>query len=323
MSSARDTFLKNAGWHDAAATPVDGDLSARQYSRLTRGGSTSVLMECVSDGDTSLPAFVRMTKWLHRLGLSVPELYAVDTATGFALLEDFGDAKLTSLISQNPSCQKAHYETILDILIAIRNAPTPQLGTLSAREFCEATKLADEWYPGASSSRLDAFRLVLEPVLQETLAIQPTVSLRDFHADNIIWLPDRTPIRRPGLLDYQDAFLTHPAYDLMSLLTDARTDVTPSLRDEIIEIYAKKSGDSPSSLKQAVAVLGAQRSLRILGIFSRAAKSAGKPQHLSALPRVYRYLMECCEHPALAPVAADLAAALPTPTPAVLESLAS
>ena len=128
-----------------------------------------------------------------------------------------------------------------------------------------------------------------------------TVSLRDFHADNIIWLPERTNARKPGLLDYQDAFLTHPAYDLMSLLTDARTDVAPSLRREMIAVYAYRTGDSVEALTEAFSAFGAQRNLRILGIFARAARRDGKTQHLKALPRVYGYLSECCSHPSLAP----------------------
>ena len=322
MPNKRDSFLASAGWADAAHSPVAGDLSIRQYTRLSKGSASSILMECGPAIDTSLSDFLKMTEWLRAQGLSAPEIFAADTAAGLILLEDFGNAQLTTLIAQDPTCQMPRYDTLLDTLITIRNAPPPSLATPSARVFCEATKLVDIWYPAANTSGLDAFRAGLETVLEKVLRAPATVSLRDFHADNIIWLPERTNARKPGLLDYQDAFLTHPAYDLMSLLTDARTDVAPSLRREMIAVYAYRTGDSVEALTEAFSAFGAQRNLRILGIFARAARRDGKTQHLKALPRVYGYLSECCSHPSLAPFAGDLTAAMPAPDARMIESLA-
>lgn len=321
MDDAPSAFLANAGWAGATPSPVAGDLSTRQYTRLSKADASAILMLCDPATDASLPAFLKMTRWLRDQKLSAPEILAVDPENGFALLEDFGSAKLTALIAKNPSSQRPHYETILDTLIAIRNAPTPDLPKPTAQELCDATTLADEWYPNARPDRLDAFRSYLEPVLDRLLQGPRTVSLRDFHADNIIWLSGRPPLRQPGLLDYQDAFLVPPAYDLMSLLTDARTDVSPRLQSTLINIYAQKTGDDPTSLAGAFAALGAQRNLRILGIFTRAARRDGKTKHLNALPRVYRYLTDCCQHPALAHLYDDLAAGLPAPTPELLQGV--
>jgi len=323
MNNARASFLANAGWSGAAHSPVAGDLSVRQYTRLQKADASAILMECDPATDTSLPAFLKMTGWLRTQGLSAPKIYAADATTGVALLEDFGNSKLTFLIDNDPTSQELHYSTILDTLILIRNAPIPALETPTARTLCDATKLADEWYPNADSTVFDAFRAFLEPVLKETLTASATVSLRDFHADNIIWLPERANTRKPGLLDYQDAFLTHPAYDLMSLLTDARTEVSPSLRQRMIETYAARTGEDPHSLAEAVAALGAQRNLRILGVFARAARRDGKRQHLKAMPRVYAYFTECCAHPSLSVFSEDLSAALPPPDSKLIESLAS
>ncbi|MBT8458784.1 MAG: phosphotransferase [Boseongicola sp.] len=323
MNDTRASFLKNAGWDQAEQSLVTGDLSTRRYTRLSMHGSKAILMECDPETDASLRAFVKMTRWLRDLGLSAPEILSLDASTGHALLEDFGDAKLTTLITNDPSCQKRNYNTILDVLVTIRNAPAPALKTPDARELAEATKLADEWYPGARTSLLDEFRVGLETVLREILNVPLTVSLRDFHADNIIWLDQRAPIQQPGLLDYQDAIITHPAYDLMSLITDARTDVSVDLRHEMIRAYAARAGGDPEALAQSVAVLGAQRNLRILGIFARAARADAKTHQLAALPRVYGYLMDCCEHSTLAPFSVDLREALPEPTPSLIRELAS
>ena len=323
MDNARSSFLINAGWANATPSPVAGDLSTRQYTRLSQANATAILMTCDPAADTSLPAFLKMTRWLRDQNFSAPEILAVDTERGFALLEDFGTAKLATLISNDPTSQKRYYETILDTLIAIRNVPAPDLPKPTAQDLCDATKLADEWYPKAKPTRLDAFRAGLEPILNRLLQAPRTVSLRDFHADNIMWLPDRARHRQPGLLDYQDAFLVPPAYDLMSLLTDARTDVSPHLQSHLIDTYAHKTGDAPAPLSAAFAALGAQRNLRILGIFTRAARRDGKTHHVAALPRVYRYLNDCCQHPSLARLSDDLSAGLPAPTPELLEGLAS
>ena len=155
--------------------------------------------------------------------------------------------------------------------------------------------------------------MVLEPQIEFTA---PQVrQLRDFHADNIIWLPDQSPAQRAGLLDFQDAFLTHPAYDLMSLLTDARTDVPQSVRDQITRLYCERTGDDINQMLQSMAALGIQRNLRILGIFTSAAIRDAKPYHLPSLPRVYSNLMTCAAHPAMGALGFSLRDALPEPTP--------
>ena len=323
MDERVTSFLKSSGWANAALTKIAGDLSDRKYFRLRKGSNKAVLMECASENDPSLPKFIMLSNWLRSLGLSAPEIYAADAQGGLAVLQDFGDSKLTTLIAKDPDIQKPSYEDIVDTLITIRNADPPLgLATPSAQDFCDATTLADTWYPGADLQALDAIRAKLETVLEETLKITTTVSLRDFHADNIIWLGDNPPARRAGLLDFQDAILTHPAYDLMSLLTDARTDVSKELSEHIIQIYCRRTGDNVAETSKAIAALGVQRNLRILGIFTSAARRDAKPHHLPALPRVYAHLITCASHPALSTFATTLRAALPKPTPDYLAEIA-
>ncbi len=323
MDERVTSFLESAGWANAAVTKIAGDLSARKYFRLRKGSKKAVLMECASENDPSLSQFIMLSNWLRSLGLSAPEIYSADTQGGLAVMQDFGDSKLTTLIAKDPDIQKPSYEDIVDTLITIRNANPPLgLATPSAQDFCDATTLADTWYTGADSQALDNIRAYLEPILVETLKITPTVSLRDFHADNIIWLGDNPPARRAGLLDFQDAILTHPAYDLMSLLTDARTDVSKELSEHIIQIYCRRTGDNVAETSKAIAALGVQRNLRILGIFTSAARRDAKPHHLPALPRVYAHLITCASHPALSTFATTLRAALPKPTPDYLAEIA-
>lgn len=167
---------------------------------------------------------------------------------------------------------------------------------------------------------LAGFREVLLKLLEDALSGGPTVSLRDFHADNLMWLPDRKGIQRFGLLDYQDAFLTHPAYDLVSFLTDARFDVPKALREATIQTYLDRSGDPAEPFHRAFAAMSAQRNLRILGIFAHGAAS-GRGHHLDKLPRVHGYFAEALEHPAFDAVRMETLAALPDPND-VIKALA-
>ncbi|MEK6215642.1 MAG: phosphotransferase [Boseongicola sp.] len=299
-----------------------GDLSARKYARLTRpDGSRAILMDADPDLDPSTPAFLAMTDWLSARGLSVPEIFAAQADQGLLLLEDFGDEKLTVLIQRNPKLRPDYYRLAIEALIVVRSATPAALERPSAAQMAEATMVADQWYPGADQSELLQFRGVLEAALTDVLASKPTVSLRDFHTDNVIWLEGREGVRKVGILDYQDAIQTHPAYDLMSLLTDARVTVPRALRAEMIEHYAKRTNGAVEDVTLAVAVLGAQRNLRILGIFARAARRHGKTQHLNSLLRVYEYLSECLSHARFYGRCPDLRIMLPEPTAELIAGL--
>lgn len=149
----------------------------------------------------------------------------------------------------------------------------------------------------------------------------PVLIQRDYHAENLLWLPEREGIERVGLLDFQDAMSGHPAYDLVSLLQDARRDVAPEVEEAMIIRYLEKSGFDDSSYRAAYAVLGVQRNLRILGVFARLGQDHGKPHYVDLIPRVWNHLIRDLDHPALAPVAEKLRAELPEPTPENLERL--
>ena len=315
-------FLGRAGWAGAGAQPLAGDLSPRKYVRLTRSdGSRAILMDADPEADPSTPAYLAMTRWLGALGLSVPDVRAARESEGLLLLEDFGDAMLTGLIQNHPERQNEYYHQAIEVLIVVRDAAPKALRQPTADQMVQDTNLADEWYPGVDRAALAHFRGVLEAALEGILATGASVSLRDFHADNVIWLEDREGVQKVGLLDYQDAFLTHPVYDLMSLMTDARTDVPRTLRAQLIEHYARETNEAVDAVAHAVAVLGAQRNLRILGVFARAARKYGKPQHLSAMPRVYGYFSECLSHPAFSELAVDLPNMLPEPNPELIKGL--
>lgn len=312
-----EDFLVSAGWDDAKRMKMDGDLSFRRFMRLVRPGGSAILMDAYPDDQGSTSAFVRMTEWLRAVRLSAPVIIAGKPEDGLLLLEDLGDQNVAGLFETEHRQRVGLYSSILDLLIHIRNQAPPPLSCPGALDLVRMTSLADDYYPGLDVSGLSAFRALLETVLANLGAEAPTVSLRDFHADNLMWLPERVGIAKFGLLDYQDAFLTHPVYDLVSLLTDARTEIDPGFRSEMIKEYAQKSGDDPEHLGMAFSAFSAQRNLRILGIFFRSAREHGKTHHLSKLPRVHRYLVEALSHPVFADVSASALAAIPSPDPSL------
>ena len=311
MHDAAAAFLKAQGWDDATLRPVAGDLSRRSYFRLSRSGETAVLMDA-GDDRASVPPFLKMTAWLRQAGLSAPEVLGADVDNALLLLEDLGPVPASEMMS-DPNAQAEVLDACIEILLAIRNSPPPPLPCPGAERLCEWTRVADEHYPGADSGALDEFRGALKDILSRFLADGCTVSLRDFHADNLMPLPHRAGVARLGVLDYQDAFLTHPVYDLVSLLTDARVEVPPALRARYVERYATVSGDRLATLRTAFAAFSAQRNLRILGIFHRAARDLGKTHHLPKVPRVYRRLMEATQHEVFRDVRGILCAGLPAP----------
>ncbi len=195
----------------------------------------------------------------------------------------------------------------IDLLLAIRALPAPDLAKPDAETLVAWTELADQHYPGIQPDRLTAFRTILRDTLETALQTPASVSLRDFHTENLMWLPDRSAHHRLGLLDYQDAFLTHPAYDLMSLLTDARLPVPSGIRDATITHYLARSGDDPERFRTAFDALSAQRNLRILGIFARAGK------HMAHAPNTHGYFVEALNNPVFDPVRDDTLAAVPPP----------
>ena len=278
-------------------------MSSRRYQRLSNADRTAILMD--ADGD--MTAFVKMTRWLAGLGLSVPEILAADPEAGLILLEDLGITSMKSAMKQTPSRKGDYFQYCLDILLRIRasDANGLFLNQPTASDLVAWTKLADEHLRGIDSKGLQAFRDTLEGILSSVLDSRVTVALRDFHSENVMWLPKRSGFRRLGLLDYQDAFLTHPAYDLVSLLTDARNVVSKADRLAICEQYVARSGDQPEPFNLAFAALSAQRNLRILGIFARAGIEG------EYMRNTFQYLVEALEHPAFDVVREETMTALP------------
>lgn len=318
------TFLAVAGWDGAEAQPLAGDASARRYVRLRRAdGARAVLMDADPATGENVRPFRRIARHLLGLGLSAPRPLAADEAGGLLLLEDLGDALVARVAGADPAAEPGLYAAAAGTLAALqRHAPPETLEHATPASLAAMTGLAFTHYaPDTPDTLREETAQALEAVLARHADATPVLVLRDFHAENLIWLPERSGAARVGLLDFQDAIAGHPAYDLASLLTDARRDVSAEAADAARRAYLDATGTQAKALGPAMAVLGVQRNLRILGVFARLAQARGKPGYLDLLPRVWAHLQADLSHPALSRVAAALEGALPPPSPAHLDKL--
>lgn len=310
-------FLTAAGWGDARREPLAGDASARRYTRLHRDGQTAILMQD-PDGDVGL--FARLARHLTAQNLSAPRILAQDAASGLLLIEDLGDGLLARL-AQTPQSEQDLYLLATDALVALhRTPPPPDLPRATPDRLAQMVDLAFVHYTHAPEALAQVVAAFV-PLLQTHAQPADVMVLRDYHAENILYLPDRQGAARAGLLDFQDAMLGHRAYDLVSLIEDARRDVSAATAQACIAHYLAATGLPEDALRASLAVLGAQRNLRILGVFARLASSRGKPHYIDLIPRVWGHLQRDLTHPALATVKPILDAALPAPDTAHLERL--
>ncbi|WP_354001920.1 aminoglycoside phosphotransferase family protein [Stagnihabitans tardus] len=284
-----EDFLTRHGLENAPREALGGDASARRYTRLPG----LLLMDAPKDQPDRTEDFTRIAKHLRDIGLSAPQVPAEDHSRGFLLVEDLGPNLYPQAIATDPSLERPLYEAAVDVLRHLQSHPAPQgLPNLTAADWAEAAALVLD--PKTSPQA----RADFTGTLAETLALADgprVLILRDYHAENLLWLP-RQGLARVGLLDFQLAQMGQPGYDLISLTQDARRDVAPELEAHLITRF-----DPSPDFAAACAALGAQRALRILGIFARLAKQ-GRPRYLSLIPRVQRHLARNLAHPALAPL---------------------
>ncbi len=297
-----DTFLGGAGWGGAAIEPLAGDASFRRYFRVRRGDKTAMLMDAPPPNEDTAP-FIRAARWLDANGMRAPHIFADDATRGLVLLEDFGDVRMRDYLDQWPGDEREVYEGAIDALVELHRLPPGPFNDYKLSEYQREVRLFGEWYCPAQSLRVDAasWSKAWEEALAPLLPRQrPGVSvLRDYHAENLMLLGG---LRSQGLLDFQDALVGHRAYDLVSLLQDARRDVSPEIEAAMFDRYVAAAG-ADSEFLADYARLGAQRNAKIVGIFVRLWRRDGKPRYLSLIPRVWRYLERDLAHPALAPVA--------------------
>ncbi|KEQ54851.1 Aminoglycoside phosphotransferase [Sphingobium chlorophenolicum] len=310
--AAAPAFLAQAGWEHAAIVPLAGDASFRRYFRVIDGARRAVLMDAPPPHEDPRP-FIAIARHLTEKGFAAPRILAQDLDEGLVLIEDFGDLRVKEHVEDAPDAERDVYGRAVDLLAALHRLPAADVPPYDREVYQREAGLLTEWYCPAIGLPVDeagyvaAWDAVL-PVVEQSASPVVTV-LRDYHAENIM-LIDRAESHGLGLLDFQDALAGHPAYDLVSLLQDARRDVSPALEAAMLAHY-RAVANPPADFDAAYAVLGAQRNAKIIGIFTRLWKRDGKPRYLSFLPRMWDLLERDLAHPALAPVATWFAANIP------------
>ncbi|MCJ2188269.1 aminoglycoside phosphotransferase family protein [Novosphingobium beihaiensis] len=300
-----DPFLAKAGWGEAAVEPLPGDASFRRYFRIRKAsGDTAMLMDAPPPNEDPGP-FLRAAHWLDANGMRAPRILAEDADRGLVLLEDFGTARMRDYLDQWPDDEEAVYKGAVNALVHLHDLPPGPFIDYSMSEYQRETRLFVDWYCAARNLYVDVpgYVAAWEKVLSDLLPRQrPGVTvLRDYHAENIMLLG---ALEKQGLLDFQDALVGHPAYDLVSLLQDARRDVSGELETRMLDHYMRSTLVEPEAFRADYARLGAQRNAKIIGIFVRLWQRDGKPRYLDLIPRVWALLERDLAHPALAPVAA-------------------
>ncbi|MFN0024714.1 MAG: aminoglycoside phosphotransferase family protein [Parvularculaceae bacterium] len=340
----RRLFLDRSGWGASIALPMAGDASTRSYERLSLGGRTAVLMNappaaesaaCPPDASPearralgynamarlagpNLNAFTAVASALRNAGLSAPDLYAADAVSGFAILEDLGDDLFARAIP-NGADEGDLYGAAIDALLALHRAAPPapaapnyRMLTYDLTAMMAEVSLVTDWYwphmkgePASDAIKAD-YQGAWAGVLAKLTAPSMLV-LRDFHAENLLWLPERRGHARAGVIDFQDGLIGNPAYDLVSLLEDARRDVSPDLAGTMMRRYADGARGfahfDEAVWRRDYAILGAQRNAKILGIFARLIRRDAKPRYADFFPRVEGHFRGDLQHPDLSGLA--------------------
>jgi hypothetical protein len=334
LMKAIDRLLGSSGWIDATRQHMQGDASTRAYERLDRGDRSAILMISPARPDgppvrygrpysaiaklaEDVKPFVAMANALRERGFSAPEILAQDLKAGLLVTEDFGQEPL--LINGSVDMERTMEAVTLLATLHGMDLPTvlPVVDGVEHRipeydldAYNIEVELMLDWYlphrgkGSLAASTRGVFGHAWARALAEILEGPKTWTLRDYHSPNLMWLPDREGIRRVGLLDFQDAVIGHPAYDVASLLQDARVDVDETTEIRLLGHYARlrKAADPQfdmGAFARAYAILGAQRATKILGIFARLNQRDAKPQYLQHLPRIERYVVRCLSHPVL------------------------
>jgi len=303
--AAAPAFLADAGWGGAEIRPLAGDASFRRYFRVHKGEQRAVLMDAPPPHEDPRP-FIAVAEYLSGIGLSAPRILHRDLEQGLLLIEDFGDVRMRETVDADLSTEMETYMGVVDVLIRLhQSVPPPTLTPQSVAIFLDEVGLFPEWYCPTVGLSVDetgyraAWQAVLAPVM--SALDKPVTVLRDYHAENIMLIEGSAGNARYGVLDFQDALAGHPAYDLVSMLEDARRDVTPLVERTMLDRYMAATGAGPE-FETAYWVLGAQRNTRILGLFPRLWKRDSKPHYLKFQPRMWGLLERDFDHPALAPL---------------------
>lgn len=329
-------FLKNSKWNNAQRKFFEGDASSRRYEALEKNQINALLMDMpqrpdgppVNDGKPysviahlaeGIKAVVAINSHLLKLGYSAPAIEYIDLESGLAIIEYLGGKVFGQMMRDNDNMSEP-LATAVELLADIATRPCPSVIEVEKNiyhnvqsydlqaQMIEIDLLLSWFWPHVHGNKVpqtirQSFEEIWLKLLPKTQEKKPQLVLRDFHSPNLIWIKERKGIKRVGLIDTQDAVMGHAAYDLASLLQDARVDIDLTLADQLYHQYetlrTAHGNFDAKEFEAAYAILGTQRATKILGIFARLSKRDGKPAYLKHMPRVSRYLAHNLLHPQL------------------------
>ncbi len=335
-------FLTAAGWADATLNWLSQDASSRRYARLRRGAETALLMDAPRVEDepcapnmtenervaagwnamtrgaaSRVDAFVAIADYLCEDGLSAPKIIAADTDQGFALIEDFGEGlEFARLIEHDPGLEVPLYTAAADVMAHLHRKPAPaeiqgwpilDYDTLALKANVD---LFAAWLPQyderftMTPAIYTEWEKIRDELITLAIALPRNFILKDFHAENLLWLPERDGLAKVGLLDFQDAINGWDAWEIVMLIQDARRPVSAEAKQAVLQRYLDLTGKEEAPLLSRIAITGTLNALRITGLFARLPVRDGKMRYKAFMPRQQMLLAENLRHPATASMAA-------------------
>ncbi|KIE04861.1 hypothetical protein NF27_FN00100 [Candidatus Jidaibacter acanthamoeba] len=304
-----EEFLHDYGIKTYKLIKIDTDASKRHYYRIITLEKSYILMDSSQEPESVTP-FLNVANLLIKHEIKAPVVYAENLEQGLLLLEDLGNDSYTKFIDNSSEQEQLLYSHAIDVLIKIAKAEVDislplqdekllNAGVLIFNEFYIHHKLEPKAAINASKEILNTFSELYKLLKNYKLVL----TLRDYHADNLMWIKHNNTTHKVGVLDFQDAVLGLPGYDLVSLLEDARRDVSPKVVESCkAQYFSSFQNMKHSDLELIYAILGAQRNLRIVGAFHRLNIKYNKYKYLKYLPRVWQHIKNNLEHPTLEPL---------------------
>lgn len=330
-------FLAKNGRGDAARRFLSGDASTRAYESVSTGGQNVVLMDwrrpmrgaIIADGKTyaeiahlaqDARSFVAIGNYLRNSGFCAPEIFAADTDQGILLLENLGQEGVLTLDGtpiedrylQSVACLAALHQTQRTDLLPVGDGSVYEIPPFDPQAMKIEVSLLAEWYlpykrgkPLTDGEKRDYYA-IWDGLIDRLADCETGLVLRDFHSPNLLWQPDNSGIRQVGLIDFQDAMIGPTAYDVASIVQDARVTIEPALQARLLSHYLDHRRNAPSfdeaAFLKAFAIMSVQRNCKLAGIWVRLLERDGKPGYMKHMPRTFRYLSAALSHPELAPL---------------------
>jgi len=320
-----ETFLTDAGFGDATWESLTGDASTRRYVRLKNlrlKNPSAIVMDARKSPKVDVTNFLDQRDALASAGLRVPALLAQDVSQGFLVLEDLGDDLFARVLEREPDKEMELYLAATEAALQFAKVPpAPDMLAYDSASMAPLAGLALDWYAGQTPTHSHDLLQELQSLLAPFDDSPRVFVHRDYHAENLLWLPAETKHARVAMIDFQDARRGHPAYDLASLLQDVRRTVHQDVQEACYQQFVSALGENEEDFSTAYAVMGAQRALRILGVFARLSLHYGKPDYVDLIPRTWDVLLQNLDHPALERLKARALHDLPPPSDTLLKDL--